>query len=564
MILEKEDEKNDVNEDLVNLGIWKAEDFVEQAQDADDEKSEDDWSIKTVEEAEEENHNEFPVTPPPTPPPPPRKETPPYMKTLPIGDTPDIEISSSSESEASFIYSIYASQFDEYESDVFGSRLQENLFFLPSIYSDAGDSDMFYCVPRSTVSQHPSSDYFHKSKRGKKRRKKTDNDNTDQTAGKVKRCKTLKELNEQFVQAAMMKFAVRDAAIIQYGGATKAFRLRMAKLGKDPKKRDNEINEKIERKIRKRLRRKKKTDELTRQNVEKLPNISKAAKVLRWITIHKKGENKDLNVVYENGWMGNDDLGKSMRLREGMGEQGLKKRASLGLKSIEGDEDEVVNEGRQGIKYELEKEDTLLERGSKRGENEQVGGRRKKKLRKKRKRWQKDHTSKKNEDGSEESFVIVKHWQLEKKQLPKDNDEIDQGNDDDDYDYDDIEDFSPQSDHSSDKKKQQQLQSDDADSDVSIIPPDSPVSQRKQQPRFPTPDTEPEAEPEPIEEEEEKDEVARTPVSDERKRKNEAAMNWKKLKPGKIFSILMSKYFFSFDQGRMIMIMIVMSPRSTS
>ena len=546
MILEKEEGKNDVDEDLVNLGIWKAEDFVEQAQDADDEKSEDDWSIKTVEEeAEEENHNEFPVTPPPAPPPPPRKETPPYMKTLPIGDTPDIEISSSSKSEASFIYSIYASQFDEYESDVFGSRLQENLFFLPSIYSDAGDSDMFYCVPRSTVSQHQTSDYFHKSEGSKKRRKKTDNDKTD-GAGKLKRCKTLKELNEQFVQAAMMKYAVRDAAIVQYGGATKAFRLRMAKLGKDPKKRDNEINEKIERKIRKRLRRKKKTDELTKQNVEKLPNISKSAKVLRWITIHKKGENKDLNVVYENGWMGNEDLGKSMRLREGMGEHGLKKRASLGLKSIEGDEDEGVNEEKQGIKYELEKEDNLLDRGSKRGENEQDGGRRKKKLRKKRKRWQKDHKSEKNEDQSDESFVIVKHWQLEKKKFSKNNDEINQRNNDDNDDDDDIEDFSPQSDHSSDKKKQRQQQSDCADSNVSIMPPDSPVSPRKQQPRFPTPETEPETEPEPIEEEEEKEEkVAMTPVSNEWTRKNEAAMNWKKLKPGKIQILFYSHIYLN-------------------
>lgn len=531
MILEKEEEeKNQVDEDLINLGIWKEEDFVEQAHDADDEKSEDDWSIKTVEEeAKEENQNEFPVTPTPTPPPPPRKETPPYMKTLPIGDTPDIDISSSSESEASFIYSIYASQFDEYESDVFGSRLQENIFFLPSIYSDAGDSDMFYCVPRTTISQHPSSDYFRKSE-GKKRGKKTDNDETDE-ARKAKRYKTMKERNEQFVQAAMIKYAVRDAAIVQYGGATKAFRLRMAKMGKDPEKRDNEINEKIERKIRKRLRRKKKREELTKQNVDKLPNISKKAKVLRWITIHKKGENKELNVVYENGWMGNEDLGKSMRLRVGMGEQGLKKRASLGLKSIEGDEDEGVNEGGQRIKYELEKEDTLLERGEKRDESKQDGGRKKKKLQKKRKRLQKDSKSEKNEWQSEESFVIVKHWQLEKKKPPKNNDEVDHGNDDDDE---GIEDVSPQSDHSSDKKKQQQQQSDDTDSDLSIIPPDSPVSPRKQQPRFPTPDTEPEAEPEPIEEEEEEEEeVAMTPVSNEKKRKNDASINWKKLKPGK-------------------------------
>ena len=230
MMLDLFKKKEDPDDILMELGIWTADDFHDKADEADDEEeSEDDWSIKTF-EAEVEEVNEivdYPVTPPPTPPPEPPPKTPPHFIQLPVGDTPDIlHCPTSTESEPSSSYSVYASNFDEYESDVFGSRLQENIFFQPqSLQSEAGDSDMFYCVPIHKMQFDSGLDQ--PVRKSYKKKIATDGrlDITTQEGGREKKRKKRRVLDERFVDAFMKRNKVQDTTIVQYGGATKAFRL---------------------------------------------------------------------------------------------------------------------------------------------------------------------------------------------------------------------------------------------------------------------------------------------------------------------------------------------------
>ncbi len=527
---------------MLQLGIWKAEDFNQNA-DADDEKSEDDWSIKTFEDNQEEENEilDFPATPLPPPPTPPKPITPPHMIILPRGDTADIlRLPTPSESDTpSSSYSVYASEFDEYESDVFGTRLQENLFFVPqSLQSDAGDSDIFYCVPRPVFELKDASTSSEQ---------KTAEKNTEKTKeifeNKKRRRKTRRELNEKFVRNFMAKHKVQDVTIQQFGGATKAFRLRMAKLGKDPIQEDCKRNEKIEKKVRRRLARsKRKRKQLTKENVIKLPNVSKKAKVMRWINVQRKGQNSNSNVVFENGWMGNDDLQSSIRIVDGDFKKTLKKRESMRMRSIDDEASPTPQKEAQVPQKEAQmsmrmrsihnevsaspqKEAQVPQKEAQMPHNEVMADfnkanvnekkkNRKKRFRKKqRKREREIETAK-----SEESFTIIKNIDI--KILRKENDENES---------DFIEDVSPESVKSHDEKTANSIS---GDSDDSNLPAESPSPPDTKRQRFPTPESEPEPEPEinQSDEEEKQQDLLR---QQEQKRKRAASLNWKLLHPRK-------------------------------
>eukprot|EP00795_Rhopilema_esculentum_P017261 gene17261-8824_t len=491
------------NEHLFELGIWKPDAFVDNAQEADDEESEDDWSLKSdAEEDDDKSISNAPQTPEPEAPEPeviakvtpePEASTPevideempvlPKDVALPTGDTPDI-LSFSSETESSCVPTIYASYFDEYESDVFSKRLLENIFFLPSSVHSDGDSDMFYCVPVSNASNTQTPDYFCN------RKQKVHNDNHGVRRSKKRR---RKDLDDQYVRSSIKKYAVHDATIVQYGGATKAFRLRMAKLGKDPKETDDKINTKLERKILRRLKRRKKAKKLTAENLKKLPNIGKTAKVLRWVTIHKR--NMKMNVVYQNSWTGNENLSSSMRLRGAGGgaaikeERTVKRKVSLGVRSVgEGENFEGV-EQREGEEAN-EQGSSIEERERASGVKEQnttvgvkEGERRKKKFRKRRKKRRCDDQEKDEGIASEDSLVIIKNWQVHQKRKGEvdSSDEQDKNNGNE----------SPRSEHSSNQKYK--IRSSDAESGLSVYPPESPGLESASN-RVQTPETEHEPE----------------------------------------------------------------------
>ena len=514
------------NEHLFELGIWKPDAFVDNAQEADDEESEDDWSLKSdAEEDDDKSISNAPQTPVPEVPaseviaevtPEPEESTPevideempvlPKDVELPTGDTPDI-LSFSSETESSCVPTIYASYFDEYESDVFSKRLLENIFFLPSSVHSDGDSDMFYCVPVSNTSHTQTPDYFCN------RKQKVHNDNHGLRRSKKRK---RKDLDDQYVTSSMKKYAVHDATIVQYGGATKAFRLRMAKLGKDPKETDDKINTKLERKIRRRLKRHKKANKLTTENLKKLPNISKTAKVLRWVTIHKR--NMKMNVVYQNSWTGNENLNSSMRLRGAGGgaaikeERTVKRKVSLGVKSVgEGEnfEGEDQREGEEANEkgYSIEESASVVKE-QKTTVGGQEGEGRKKKFRKRRKKRSCGDQEKDEGIASEDSLLIIKNWQVYQKRKGEvdssDEQDTNNGNE------------SPRSEHSSNKNYK--IRSSDTESGLSVYPPVSPGLEPASN-RVPTPETEHEPE------------IEENCKDDKERKRSTATSRWKLLQP---------------------------------
>ena len=393
-----------------------------------------------------------------------------YKFALPVGDTPDIMLSSSEES----VRTIYASQLDEYESDIFGSRFQYGMFYLPpSQKSDAGDSDMFYCVPSVAVSYYPTRDYLTKKKvvAGKR-------------PGKMKKKKRRKELNEQFLRSAMKKRAVQDTSIAKYGHATKAFRLRMAKLGKDPKETDDKINAKIERSLRKCIRRKtNNSDELTKNNVKKLPNLSKKAKIMRWVKLYDK--NGLIKTFYENGWVENSGGPiQPTTDRIAVGAQDPKYEAKNRVETIENETvSNEIAEYETGEKDDSSKQsqislaDDSLENQGKKDSN------RKRKRPKRRHRRTSDNLKKRIQDksdrSSEESYVISKDWQISigRSKTFVDNEE------DEDEENEDL----PKSDHSQSKIENDSNSDEQVSGYIS-----SNESEENMDTRLATPDTEPE------------------------------------------------------------------------
>ena len=502
----------------MKLGIWKTEDFTENAQDADDEESDDDWSIKTFEDGdnESEHNNADEVQFIPTEdeheaksmlsPEKPEPQPLPHLVALPIGDTPDIMSLSSSTSDES-TQTIYASQFDEYESDVFGSRLQCSIFFLPPSHkSDAGDSDMFYCVPNVAVSYHTPTEYLggeHATKNKEERHR-------------IKKKRKRKELDEQFLKSSMKKYAVQDMTIAKYGNATKAFRLRMAKLGKDPKEIDDKMNAKIERRLRRCLRRRnKKPDELTKKNVKKLPNLSKKAKIMRWVKLHQK--NAPIKTFYENGWLDKSD--GSLRLKMGRNNTRKKNSPSIAF-GLWNEEEEQKKEamykgsGKNNISAISKHKDCTVSEDSNKNNKTNTEKKciEKKTSRKRKKRKSKENmkqvNDKEDDKSSEESFFISKDWQISIKKCESIN-----GDEEDEE--------IPKSVHSECGKQQES----DSDDEISLHARSTPNKPREGG-RNETPETEPE-----IEDEKETDKAQE---NEKRVKKHSTGSRWSMIKPGKI------------------------------
>ena len=507
----------DDGDDLRKLGIWNEEEEVEnenevansvdEADEADNEESGDDWSIATFED-EDDSVNENTKK---------KKKAPevvvntgandtqkplmnipvPHKFPLPVGDTPDIMLSSGDESTRT----IYASQIDEYESDVFGPRLQHDMFYKPpSLKSDAGDSDMFYCVPSLNISFYSTRDYF--PGKGKAKAKNEEK--------KAKKIRHRKELNEQFLKSAMKKYAVQDKAIAQYGNATKAFRLRMAKLGKDPKESDDKANARIERQLRKRLSRKpKKTEELTKNNVKKLPNLSKKARIMRWVKLYDK--NGLLKTIYENGWVDQqEDLTQSTTGRIVAKSQDPSSDAKTLAETAENkpvdtaiDKEEVGKEDGQG-------EGTFIDEKAEYSKTNSSDLKRRKK-RKKRKIL--DNMKKRKEDkfekSSEESFLISKDWQISVRESKS----IDENEEDEE---------TPKSEHSDSNVEQES----NSDGGVSACT-SSHRSEANMEKRPDTPDSEPEI-------------IAKRPIRYEKRNKKQNIVSRWGVVPGN------SVYFFHF------------------
>ena len=512
-IIEAAQEEN-IGKDLIEMGIWKREDFAEHAQDADNEESEDDWSIKTFDDDKDDDDDDdggndsqetsneqeikhlCSVTP---------EEIEgeneklflPHRVELPVGDTPDIlsVLSSSSFSSEESIPTIFASDFDEYESDVFGSRLQCSIFFLPpSLKSEAGDSDMFYCVPNVAHQSSTEFERIHAKKTSISERQKP------------KKMRKRRELDNEFLKSAMKKYAVQDKAIKNFGNATKAFRLRMTKLGKNPKEIDDKVNAKIERKLRRRLRREKLTKraELTKKNVRKLPNITKKAKIMNWIKIGQK--NKPAKVVHKNGWTGDSEaslirkIGNSLKKEDTC--NGLQKNDEMRKKRWIGID--------SADKYEVERNEGLKIGKERVRENENSTDYEKKKERtKKKKRKRRRKKSSDVRESSEESILILKDWQITMK-----TDQLIFENEDDDQ--------TPRSDNSSCKGEKS------TDSDEASVFARSTPTQLYQKKRCETPESEPEV----IEETE-------NVVQDEKRaKKHSTGSRWSLIKPGNISDLI--------------------------
>eukprot|EP00794_Sanderia_malayensis_P000466 gene466-1109_t len=475
LIKEIADSQNDQFKDqdvLLELGIWKMENANDPVEE--EEPSEKWSSINTNDDEEEKGANAETPTKPTFP-------EPAYMlQMLPRGGTADI-LRSPTPTESSR-YSYYATELDEYESDAIHSHVPGGVV-LPmsnSAKSEAGDSDDVYCVPSVAKRLHESSTNVEEkgaSKQDLKRQRAKQIREESDEPDKVKRRKTRRELDELFVQAFMLKHKVRDVTINQYGGATKAFRLRMAKLGKDPVRVDNKVNQKIEDKIRRKLvkgnqRRKK----LIRENLVKLPNVSKKAKVMRWISVQRKGQMNNLTVVYENGWMQESrDLEKSMRLVDEETTHRrppMLKKESMRLRSFDDEaaggpaitqNDAVVEEDTMNVDISMKnKREDMMEGGD----------------------------SDVNDDVSAKS---------EEDELMEDDNKANK--------------------------------SCSCDSEDSMWPPESPSPPlTRRGVRYPTPDTEPEPEPE-LEPEPEPEPEPEKP----KKPKHIASLNWKSLRPKLIF-----------------------------
>ena len=390
----------------------------------------------------------------------------PQKVALPVGDTPDILISSSEES----VKTIYASHFDEYESDIFGSKFYQRMFYLPpSQKSAAGDSDMFYCVPSASVSYYSTNDYFARPNVGTRKR----------AGKKVKRKKQRKVLNELHLKAAIKKYTVQDMTIAKFGNATRTFRLRLARLGKDPKEIDDKMNAKIERSIRRRLRRRPiKSEELTKSNVKKLPNLSKKAKIMRWVKLFDK--NGLIKTYYENGWVENS--GESLNLQT---DNTVARTHSPLLEARTGEETienettyDNADQNKTAKDLETSKQSDVAVVDEK-GENQEKSDSNRKRTNKRRRRMKMlENMNKrkqvKSEISSEESFVISKEWQISLERSKT-------------IDDDDGDDEMPKSDHS-ERKIGQESNSDD---DVSVYT-SSTQSEANMNTRVETPSTEPE------------------------------------------------------------------------
>ena len=476
-----ENTQADDGDDLRKLGIWNEEEeaenendvakSVDEADEADNEESGDDWSIATFED-EDDSENENAKK---------KKKVPTVVNTdanatqkplmsiplphkfpLPVGDTPDIVLWSGDESTCT----IYASHIDEYESDIFGPRLQHDMFYKPpSLKSDAGDSDMFYCVPSLNISFYSTRDYFPGKEKAKAKKMEK----------KAKKMRHRKELNEQFLKSAMKKYAVQDKAIAQYGNATKAFRLRMAKLGKDPKDTDAKANSRIEKQLRKRISRKpKKTEELTKNNVKKLPNLSKKARIMRWVKLYDK--NGLLKTFYENGWVDQqEELAQSMTGRIVAKSQDPSSDVKNLADTTENRPVDTAIEQNEKGKGDGQDEDTLIDEKAEYSKTNNSDLKRRKK-RKKRKIL--DNMKIRKEDmldkSSEESFLISKDWQISVRESKS----IDENEEDEEM---------PKSNHS-DSNAEQESNSDDG---VSICA-SSHKSEVNLEKRINTPDSEPE------------------------------------------------------------------------
>ena len=297
----------------------------------------------------------------------------------------------------------------------------------------------------------------------------------------------------------------------------------MAKAGKDPLAADNKRNARMEKRIRKRLKQgNKKRQMLTRENVVKLPNVSKLAKVMRWIGIQRIG----VNVVLENGWTGEAD---STTLLVG-GEThkvGLKKRQSMGLKSMdeEGDSKMSGETGRDFVKSEnyfadnVNKEEDHGRLDTAGAQIKKPNKQKQKKLRRRPKVAQRRKAAN-HVAHSEESFVINKFWQIkvaDKKSVSTEED---------------VEDFSPRSGDSVVVESNTSLSCDSGDSAVPVETP--PSTPRRDKQRFPTPETEiePEPENEASQSDEDEEQMKKDCESQVKSKGRSTAMsNWKMLRP---------------------------------
>ena len=362
----EEQPEKDVNDELKELGIWNTEDIAEEAEDEYEEDEDEDngsvFSFRTMSETSETTLNKTIETQKPKTP-----EVLPQSIPLPIGDTPDIlhsptpseeTPSPSEESEPSMIYSRSASEFDEYESDVFGQKIQENIFKKPpsSPKSDAGESDMFYCVPIHALVVKSLSEYkdhleFIENKKPNRKGKTKFSEKKE----KRKKLKKRTYLNELFVNANVRKHSTKETNIKQLGYVTKSFRLRLAKQGIDPEEEEKREKEMLEKRFRRRVNKtKRRKAKLTKDNLAKIPNMNRNMTVMRWITLQKKEDNTSLSLIVENGWTGAEgNLASSIRLRENTTDNEnktrppLKKGHSFKLKDIEydGEEEGSITEG---------------------------------------------------------------------------------------------------------------------------------------------------------------------------------------------------------------------------